>query len=181
MNRIENDLRTALEREEPSAGFAERVIQALPSSSTTVVLMPPRTQHTRIWLAAAAALVIGAGTLWFVAARPGDETEIVGGVTNAGFPGSKQPIFDGGSDRPTVKPEAPQRVAPDDPQHRSIRPPRVRRVNRNLPVQADAASREQDAQAFLAARQLRLALTITNEKIRVAQRGVSDRSDLPTG
>lgn len=181
MSNIEKDLRIALEREQPSVDFAERVLEALPSTSTTVVLMPPRRQRSRMWLAAAAALAIGTGTLWFVAVRPGGETDIVGGVTNNGFPGPKQPIFEGGSDRPTVKPEEPPRATPDDPQHRSLRPPRVRRVNRTLPVQADAASREQDAQAFLAARQLRLALTITNEKLRVVQRGVSDRSDLPTG
>lgn len=181
MNNIEQDLRIALEREEPSFDFAERVLDALPTRSATVVLMPPRPQRTRLWLAAAAALVIGTGALWFAAIRPGSEPDIVGGVTNAGFPGPRQPIFEGGSDRPKVKPEVPPRVEPDEPQHRGQRPPRVRRVNRTYLPQADALSREQDAQAFLAARQLRLALTITNEKLRVAQRGVADRSELPTG
>lgn len=181
MSNIENDLRAALEREQPSADFAERVLEALPARPATVVLMPPRPHRARLWLAAAAMLAIGAGTLWFAAFRPGSETDIVGGVTNVGIPGPRQPIFEGGSDRPTVKPEDPPRVVPEDQQHRSLRSPRVRRVNRPLPSQADAASREQDAQAFLAARQLRLALTITNEKLRVAQRGVADRSDLPTG
>lgn len=181
MNPLEDDLRNALAREEPSADFAERVLQALPSKSSTVVLMPPRQRHTRVWLAAAAALAIGFTTLWFVALRPGTETDVVGGVSNVGVPGPRQPIFEGSSDRTGPKVDVPVDGPPADRPHRNNRPPRVRRVNQSVPVQADAATREQDAQAFLAARQLRLALTITNEKIRVAQRGVTDRSELPTG
>lgn len=181
MSNLETDLRNALAREEPSPDFAERVANALPSQPSTLVLMPRRPARSRMWLAAAATFAIGAGTLWYAVLVPGTPTDIVSGVNSNGAPASRTPIFEGGSDRPIAKPTEPPTNEPPMPDSKAARHPRVRRVGRVVPTPSTATMREQDAQAFLAARQLRLALTITSEKLRVAQRGVIDRSEFPAG
>lgn len=180
MSHLESELRNALAREEPSDDFAERVLQALPSHPSTVVIMPARERRPRAWLAVAAALVVGSATLGAFVVLRSDRTEITSGVTNSGGSSPKGPIFEGGRDRPVVKPEEPAFTKPPATPTRHTHPAKVRRVSRTAPATA-AATREEDAQAYLAARQLRLALTITSEKLRVAQRGVVDRSEIPAG
>ena len=82
MNDLENELRNALAREEPSDDFADRVLQALPSQPATVVLLPQRPRPYRMWLAAAAALAVGSGTLWITVILPGRQTRSLG-ISNA--------------------------------------------------------------------------------------------------
>jgi hypothetical protein len=58
MNRLEDELRSALRRREPPPGFAERVMARVP------VTMPARRRPTAVWrwvAAAAACLVMVAG------------------------------------------------------------------------------------------------------------------------
>ena len=181
MSHLENELRSALSREEPSGDFADRVLQAIPSHPVTLVLVPKRPRAARTWLATAAAVTIASGALWFVATQQSSNgPDIVGGVTNVGVPGPKNPIFEGGTDRQGPATTGPEQVEPTVSNPKSVQPPRVRRIRRSVPTQATVSTREQDAEAFLAARQLCLALTITNAKLRVAQRGITDRSELPT-
>ena len=180
MSDLENELRSALSREEPSGDFADRVLQAIPSQPVTLVLVPKRPRAARTWLATAAAVTIASGALWFVATQQSHGPDIVGGVTNVGVPGPKNPIFEGGTDRQGPATTGPEQVEPTVSNPKSVQPPRVRRIRRSVPTQATVSTREQDADAYLAARQLRLALTITNAKLRVAQRGITDRSELPT-
>lgn len=176
MNSIDHELRAALKREEPPEGFADRLLEALPPKPATVVLLPPRRHSWRPWAAAAAAAVVLTGVAWIGLRQPAHEQ--ITAVTDA--PAPKGPIFDGGRDvRPpkgTAEPGTAPGVAPGAPEA-----PAVRRGRRRETPATTVAMRERDAEAYLAARQLRLALTITNEKLRVAQRGVLDRSDFPTG
>ncbi len=180
MSHLENELRSALSREEPSGDFADRVLQAIPSQPATLVLVPKRPRTARTWLATAAAVTIASGALWFVATQQSQEPDIVGGVTNMGVPGPKNPIFEGGTDRQGQTTTGPGQIEPPISNPRPEQAPRVRRIRRSVPAQSTVSTREQDADAYLAARQLRLALTITNAKLRVAQRGITDRSELPT-
>ena len=59
MDWLEEELKQALERKMPSAGFAERVEQAAASGGGRLHAMPPPSWHApRRWLAAAAALLL---------------------------------------------------------------------------------------------------------------------------
>jgi hypothetical protein len=59
MDRLEQELKKALVRGEPPAGFAERVLQQAARASQPVVAPPVRRRPH--WLAAAAAVVLLAG------------------------------------------------------------------------------------------------------------------------
>jgi hypothetical protein len=67
---MDGELRRALGRKEPSAGFADRVMQALPAGvpATPTVRQAPVRRHPRYWagLAAAAslAIAIAGGRMW---------------------------------------------------------------------------------------------------------------------
>ncbi|MCC6742558.1 MAG: hypothetical protein IT175_01740 [Acidobacteria bacterium] len=181
MNDLESELRAALAREEPPGDFTGRVLRSLPSHASTVVLAPAPPGRRRVWLPVAAALALGAATLGIAVLSPGKRVDVTSGVTNTDVTSPRAPIFDGGPSRTTDRPAEPSDLVPKNPPPRVSHPMRPRRAIRPTKIQDRDLTREQEARAYLAARQLRLALTITSEKLRDAQRSVTNRSELPTG
>jgi hypothetical protein len=162
MSHLDDELRTALRREEPPDGFVNRVLERLPAE-------PPRSAiarrgAARTWLAAAAALVLATGGAWLV--FPGVTRPDVGSVVK---PRPTVP-----ADPPAARPQPVQPAPPPkagDPAPTPPAPPR--HAPRPRPRPRD------DAEALHAAEQLRTALGVTTDKFRYAQREVREALVVP--
>lgn len=168
-NDLDDRLRDALRREEPPAGFADRILERLPAERPVVVELPVR-RHTapRFALAAAAALAVAAGSAWLVMshgaiAPPAPDRVAETQVTPPGPTPAR---------RPDPPPAAPPAYEPKPPAATTP----VRRVRWTKPV---PRPREDDVEAAHAAEQLRLALRITNTKLNVARHEVREALDVP--
>jgi len=159
MNNLDEELRRALGREEPPAGFAERVLERLPAATSNVVPISARGRKApRFALAAAAALAVMTAGVWYAIPR-GDstnakpETTMLLGVEEPGPPPPPTPNIT--STAPKAKPAPRRHVRPEQ------RPS------------------TEDAEALRAAEQLRLALHITGDTLNVARREVRESAIVP--
>jgi hypothetical protein len=155
MSHLDEELRTALRREEPSEGFVNRVLERLPAEPPRAAIA--RQSMARTWLAAAAAVVLATGAIWLTI--PGVPEPNVGKLVTPG---------------PAVPPEPSKKVQPPD----AAPPPRPE-SQRPAPAPPRHAPRPQprprdDAEALHAAEQLRTALDLTSDKFRFAQREVRE-------
>jgi hypothetical protein len=166
MNNLDQELRRALAREEPPAGFAERVLERLPSAPSNVVPISARGRGTpRFAFAAAAALAIATAGVWYAIPRGDMHTAAPipresGTAPAQGGPVDTTMLF--GVDQP--EPPPPPKPAPA-PRRRARPAPRPS---------------TEDAEALRAAEQLRLALHITGDTLNVARREVRESASVPT-
>ncbi len=167
MKHLDEELRRALRREDPPAGFAERLLERLPAEPPVVVPMPARGRTpTRFTLAAAAALAVVTGGVWLAIPRSDIPKEVVAIPTSEAKPVTPAPPV-----RPTIDatPEdskGPLEVTGPMP---TSRPVRLRRTPR--PVE--------DPEAIRAAEQLQIALQITGTKLNVVRREVRETRSVP--
>jgi len=167
MNNLDEELRRALGREEPPAGFAERVLERLPAATSNVVPISARGRNTpRFAFAAAAALAVATASVWYAIPHGDLHTVIRPSPAEAGT----APKATEGPDTTLLlgihesEPPAPPKPAPAP--RRRARP-------------APQPSTE-DAEALRAAEQLRLALHITGDTLNVARREVRESALVPT-
>ena len=161
MSQLDDELRTALAREEPPAGFADRVLARLPAEAPTAAAA--RRVAPRTWLAAAAAFGLATSGVWLMLPRaPG--VERVGLV-------QPTPLARPDPPAPTAKPDPPPAPKGDPP---TTAPAPSKRTPRPVPRRT-----RDDAEALHAAEQLRTAIGVTSDKLRLTQREVREALVVP--
>jgi hypothetical protein len=166
MNHLDEELRRALRREEPPAGFAERLLERLPAATPPVVVpMPARGRaKPRFALVAAALLVAATGGVAFVAIPRSNMPKDISEAGRQAPPLLPDPTPPAQEGPPVVEP-APEPGGPPSTHYR--RP--VRRATQRVD---DEAGRK-------AVEQLRLALHITGDKLNVARREAHETLAVP--
>jgi hypothetical protein len=181
MNNLDEELRRALRREEPPAGFADRVLASLPPAPANVAEFPARRRlPSRFTLAAAAALAaVATGSIWLAIPR--------GPIDGASGP-ALTPAVATTSTTPGTTPGVPA-VPPPTTGPALYGPSTVVVAVADTPSSGTrAAARPRtprpaqhgDAvEALRAAEQLRIALHITEDKLNVARREVRETAAVP--
>lgn len=167
MKHLDEELRRALRREDPPAGFAERLLERLPAEPPVVVPMPARGRKTtRFTLAAAAALAVATGGVWLAIPRSDIQKEVVAIPAPTPAPAPLPPPVHPPIDPAPGDPKGPLEITGRAP---TPRPVRLRRPSR--PVE--------DVEAIRAAEQLQVALQITGTKLNVVRREVRETRSVP--
>jgi hypothetical protein len=175
MNHLDEELRSALRREEPPAGFAERILDRLPAAPSNVVDMPVRGRSsTRFALAAAAALAVATGSVWL--AIPHSDIQSTGPNTTVAV--APAPADDTKPVTSVVEPPTNTGIVMGSYPPRSSPPRRHVRVA-PAPVPSPAPE-AQDEEAIRAAEQLQLALHLTNDKLNVARQELRETAAVPS-
>ncbi len=167
MKHLDEELRRALRREDPPAGFAQRLLERLPAEPPVVVPMPARGRTpTRFTLAAAAALAVVTGGVWLAIPRSDIPKEVVAIPAPVAPPAAPAPPIGTAIDTRPGDSKGPLEVTGPTP---TTRPVRLRRTPR--PVD--------DVEAIRAAEQLQIALQITGTKLNVVRREVRETRSIP--